>query len=297
MRLNQILRRLLQLPGFTTVAVLTLAIGIGANAAIFSVVEGVLLKPLPYPRANELVVIDHSALGINMKSIGSAAFLYYPYREDGRVFQDVAMWNADTESITGVAEPEEVRSLRATDGLLPMLGATPALGRLFTKEDDSPKGEPTVILASGYWRSRFGGDPSVVGRRLLVNGRARDIIGVLPDTFRFLDQKPAIVLPMRLAREKVQLGQFNYTALARMKPGVTIDQVTADTARLVPIAIARFPPFPGFTQKLFEEAKITPNVRPLKSDLIGDVGSVLWLLMGTIGMVLLIACANVANLL
>ena len=297
MRLNQILRRLLQLPGFTTVAVLTLAIGIGANAAIFSVVEGVLLKPLPYPRADELVVIDHAALGINMKSIGSAAFLYYPYREDGRVFQDVAMWNADTESITGVAEPEEVRSVIVTDGLLPMLGATPALGRLFTKEDDSPKGALTVILAAGYWRTRFGGDPSVVGRRLLVNGRARDIIGVLPDTFRFLDQKPAIVLPMRLDRDNVRLGQFNYTTVARMKPGVRIDQAAADAARLIPVAIARFPPFPGFSPKLFEEAKIAPIVRLLKNDLIGDVGSVLWLLMATIGMVLLIACANVANLL
>src|SRR5262245_41046675 len=297
MRLNQILRRLLQLPGFTIVAVLTLAIGIGANAAIFIVIEGVLLKPLPYSRADELVVIDHTAPSVNLKSIGSAAFLYYPYREDGRVFQDVAMWNADTESITGVAEPEEVRSLSVTDGLLPMLGATPALGRLFTREDDSPKGEPTVILASGYWRSRFGADPSVVGRNLLINGRARVIIGVLPDTFRFLDQKPAIVLPLRLDRDTVRLGQFNYTTVARLKPGATIDQAAADAARLVPIAIARFPPPPGFSRKLFEEAKITPSVRLLKSDLIGDVGSVLWVLMGTIGMVLLIACANVANLL
>src|ERR1700675_2476782 len=123
MRLNQILRRLLQLPVFTTVAVVTLAIGIGANAAIFSVIEGVLLKPLPYPHPDELVVLDHSAAGINLKSAGAAPFLYYTYREDGRVFQDVALWTGDTDSVTGVGEPEEVRSIDVTDGLLPMLGA------------------------------------------------------------------------------------------------------------------------------------------------------------------------------
>src|SRR3984893_16984012 len=130
MRLNQILRRLLQLPLFTSVAVLTLAIGIGANSAIFSVVEGVLLKPLAYPHPDELVVLDHTAPGIGLKSTGAAPFLYFTYREEGRVFQDVAMWTGDTESVTGLAEPEEVRSVSVTDGLLTMLGATPVLGRL-----------------------------------------------------------------------------------------------------------------------------------------------------------------------
>src|SRR6266851_7544923 len=121
MRLNQIFRRLLQLPVFTSVAVLTLAIGLGANSAIFSVIEGVLLKPLPYPHPDELVVLDHTAPGIGLKSTGAAPFLYFTYREDGRVFQDVAMWTGDTESVTGLAEPEEVRSIVVTDGLLPML--------------------------------------------------------------------------------------------------------------------------------------------------------------------------------
>src|SRR5471032_1021623 len=160
MRLSHILRRLLQLPVFTTVAVLTLAIGIGANAAIFSVIEGVLLKPLPYPQADQLVVLDHTAAGLGMKHTGSAPFLYFTFREDGRVFQDVAMWSGDTVSVTGLGEPEEVRAIDVTDGLLPMLGATPAVGRLFTKRDDSPAGEETVILTAGYWRSRFGADPS-----------------------------------------------------------------------------------------------------------------------------------------
>jgi putative ABC transport system permease protein len=297
MRLTHILRRLLQLPVFTTVAVLTLAIGIGANAAIFSVVDGVLLKPLPYPQADELVVLDHSAPGINLKSTGAAPFLYYTYREDGRLFEDVAMWTSDTESVTGVAEPEEVRSIIVTDGLLPMLGARPALGRLLSKHDDSPGSDDTMMLSGGYWRTRFGSDPSVIGRRIMVNGKPREVIGVLPDSFRLFDQKPSLILPMQLDREKVHLGQFSYTAVARLKPGRTVEQATVEVARLIPIGLQKFPPFPGFSLKMFEEARLQPSVRLLKADVIGDVGSALWLLMGTIGMVLLIACANVANLL
>jgi putative ABC transport system permease protein len=297
MRLSHIVRRLLQLPGFTTIAVLTLAIGIGANAAIFSVIEGVLLKPLPFANADQLIVIDHAAPGVNLKRTGSAPFLYYTYREDGRVFQDVALWTTDTDSITGVAEPEEVPSLDVTDGLLPVLGVTPALGHLFTKEEDSPQGAETVILTDGYWRSRFGADRGVVGRRLLVSGRPRDIIGVLPASFRFGDRQPSIVLPLRLNRSDVHLGNFSYSSVARLKPGATIEQASADVARLIPVGLDRFPPFPGFSRRMFDEARISPSLRPLKDDVIGDVGSVLWVLMGTIGMVLLIACANVANLL
>ena len=297
MRLSHIVRRLLQLPGFTTIAVLTLAIGIGANAAIFSVIEGVLLKPLPFAQPDQLIVIDHAAPGVGLKHAGSAPFLYFTYREDARVFQDVAMWQSDTDSITGVAEPEEVPSLDVTDGLLPILGVAPALGRTFTRDDDSPEGAETVILTDGYWRNRFGADRGVIGRRLLVNGRARDIIGVLPASFRFGDRQPSIVLPLRLNRSEVHLGQFSYSSVARLKPGVTIEQAAADVARLIPIALDRFPPFPGFSRRMFDEAKLSPNLRLLKADVIGDVGSVLWVLMGTIGMVLLIACANVANLL
>src|SRR4249919_2332410 len=297
MRLHHIVRRLLQLPVFTAVAVITLAIGIGANSAIFSVIEGVLLKPLPYPNPDELVVLDHNAAGLGLNHAGAAPFLYFTYREDGRVFGDIAMWQPDTESVTGLAEPEEVQSIVVTERLLPMLGATPMVGRLFTKEDDAPQAEATAILTAGYWRTRFGGDPSAVGRRIMVNGRPREIIGVLPDSFRFLDRKPSLVLPMRLDRAKVFLGQFNYTAVARLKPGATLAQATADVARLIPVGLNRFPPFAGFSLKMFEEAKLEPNLRLLKNEVIGDVGSVLWVLMGTIGMVLLIACANVANLL
>ena len=297
MRLKQILRRLMQLPMFTGVAVITLAIGIGANTAIFSVAEGVLLKPLPFAHAEQLVAVDHAAPGVNLKSVGAAPFLYFTYRDEGRSFQDIGLWESDTVSVTGLAQPEEIKSLHVTDGFLAILGVQPALGRSFSRKDDEPGSPQTVILTAGYWRSKFGGDPSAIGRRILLDGRAREIIGVMPDTFRFLDRRPAVILPLRLDRRKTFLGNFSQSAVARLKPGVTIAQANADAARMIPISYQRFPPFPGFSVKMLEEAKLAPHTRSLKEDLVGDVSTVLWVLMGTIGMVLLIACANVANLL
>jgi len=297
MRVGQVVRSLARMPGFTVVAALTLAIGIGANTAIFSVIESVLLEPLPYPRSEELVVLDHAAPGVNLTSAGAAPFQYFVYREEGRVFQDVGLWNTGTVSVTGLAEPEEVRTLFVTDGILPMLGATPMLGRLFTRADDTPATPETVVLTAGYWRAKLGGDPAAIGRVLTLDGQPREIVGVLSDSFRILDRDVSLVVPYRFDRSKVVLGQFSYQALARLKPGATIAQASADVARLIPISLTRFPPFPGASLKLFQEARIAPNVRSLKDDLVGEVRTVLWVLMGTIGMVLLIACANVANLL
>ena len=157
------------MPLFTGITVLTLALGIGANTAIFSVIEGVLLKPLPYPRSDELVTLDHAAPGVNLPSAGAAPFQYFTYREEGRVFQDVGLWNTGTVSVTGLAEPEEVPTLFVTDGVLPMLGAQPMLGRLFSKADDTPATPETVVLTAGYWRSKFGADSAVIGR--IVDGR------------------------------------------------------------------------------------------------------------------------------
>jgi putative ABC transport system permease protein len=297
MGFQHILRRLLKMPMFTAVAVLTLAIGIGANTAIFSVVDGVLLKALPYPEPDALITLDHSAPGVNLPHTGAAPFLYYTYREEGRTFQDVGLWTSDTVSVTGLAQPEEVRSLHVTDGVLPMLGAQPMVGRLFTGADDSPGTQETVILSAGYWRTKFGADRLVIGRTLMLDSRPREIIGVLPDSFRMLDVRANVVLPLRIDRSKTFLGNFSFTGIARLKPGVSIEQAGADAARLFPVSLEKFPPFPGGNKKMFEEARLTPNFRSVKNDLVGDVQSVLWVLMGTIGMVLLIACANVANLL
>jgi len=290
-------RHLAAMPLFTGMAVLTLALGIGANTAIFSVIAGVLLKPLPYPRSDEIVALDHAAPGFDIPRAGAAPFLYFTYREDGQAFQDVALWNTGTVSVTGLAQPEEVRTLFATDGLLPILGVQPQLGRVFSRADDMPGGTDTVMLTAGYWRTTFGGNRSVVGRTVTLDGRSREIIGVLPDSFRFLDRDVSLVVPMRIDRSKVMLGQFSYQAIGRLKQGQTIERANADAARMIPIALKKFPPFPGTTVAIFEKARLSPQLRSLKADLVGDVHDALWVLMGTIAIVLLIACANVANLL
>lgn len=297
MRYQHILRRIARSPGFTAIAVITLALGIGANSAIFSVIEGVLLKPLPYPHSEELIGVWHTAKGLNLPQVEIAPFLYFTYRDESRALTDIGVWDTGSSSVTGLAEPEQVDTLQVTDATLPLLGVPPALGRWFSHQDDAPGTPETTILMYGYWQSRFGGDRSVVGRRVMVDGSAREIVGVMPERFRFLDFKPSLILPMRFDRSKVFLGNFSYQALARLKPGVTISQAGADVARMIPIALSSFPPFPGFTRKVFEDAHLAPNLRPLKQDVTGTIGGTLWLVMGTIGMVLLIACANVANLL
>jgi len=297
-QLKQVLRRLARTPMFTVITLITLAAGVGANTVVFSVLEGVLLKPLPYPHPEELITVAQKAPGINILELQAAPSMYFIYRDQNQSFRDIGMYGGDSLSVTGLAEPEQVRALLVTDGTLPLLGVSPMLGRLFSREDDLPGTPETVLLSYGYWQHKFGADPSAVGRNVMVDGKSRQIIGVLPQRFHFLDREdPAMFLPFKFDRSKIFLGNFSYDAVARLKPGVTLTQASADIARMIPIAMRTFPAPPGFSLKLFEEARIGPNLRPLKQDVVGDVGKMLWVLMGSIGMVLLIACANVANLL
>lgn len=296
--LKQVLRRLRRSPMFMIVTLITLAAGIGANTAVFSVIEGVLLKPLPYPQAGQLVGVWHTAPGFNIPDLNMAPSNYFIYREQSRTFQDVAIYQNDSVSVTGVAEPEQVDALDVTDGTLPILGIPPMLGRWFNQADDKPGSPDTVMLTYGYWRRKFGADRSIIGRNLTIDGKPRQIIGVLPQRFRFLDRDDlALLLPLQFDRNKLFLGQFSYEGLARLKPGATVEQANADVARMLPIVVRSFPPPPGFSLDLLKKANIGPNVRPLMKDVVGDVGKLLWILMGSIGIVLLIACANVANLL
>ncbi|HEX5413586.1 MAG TPA: ABC transporter permease [Terriglobia bacterium] len=292
------LRQLRRNPGSTVVAVLTLAVGIGASTAIFSVVDGVLLKPLPYPHPDRLVGVWQTAPGINITDLDASPGTYFIYREQSRTFEDIGIYQGDSVNVTGSAQPEHVQALDVTDGLLPLLGVSPKLGRSFTRADDLPGSPETVMLTYGYWMRKFGGDASVVGKAITLDGKPRQIIGVLPQEFQFLDRPGiALILPLKFDRAKMVLGQFSYQAIARLKPGVTLAQANADVARMIPIMLRSFPPPPGFSLKLFEDSRIGPNVRPLMQDVVGDVGKVLWVLMSGIGLVLLIACANVANLL
>jgi predicted permease len=297
-QLRQVLRRLGRAPLFTAITLITLAAGIGANTVIFSVLEGVLLKPLPYPHPDELIGVWHTAPGVGIKNLEMSPSIYFIDREQNTTLQDIGVYNNDSLGVTGTGEPEQVPGMDVTDATLPLLGAKPVLGRLFTREDDSPGTPETAVISYGYWSQKFGRDPNVIGRSITLDGKPRQIIGVLPQDFHFLDEgDPAIFLTLKWDRNKTKLGNFSYRALARLKPGVTMAQASADMARLLPISIRSFPAPEGFSASLFEKAQFAPNLRPLKQDVVGDIGNVLWVLMGSIAVVLLIACANVANLL
>jgi putative ABC transport system permease protein len=299
--LKHVLRRLVRTPGFTIIALLTLALGIGATTAIFSVVNGVLLKPLPYPDADALVGVWHVAPGIpaggGFDRVNCSPTMYFTYHEQNQTFQDFGLWSGGGASITGVGDPEQVQALFLTFGTLNAIGVQPVLGRWFSEADTQPDAAGTMMLTHGYWHRRFGGDTGVIGRSVTVDGRPRTIIGVMPEGYRFLSSAAEVFLPHQFDRNKVFLGNFSFQGVARLKPGVTLARADADVARMLPIWMRSWPPPPGFDRALFENARFAPKLAPLKEDVVGDIGSVLWVLMGTIALVLLIACANVANLL
>jgi putative ABC transport system permease protein len=296
-QLKHVIRRLARSPMFAAVTLLTLALGIGANTAIFSVVNGVLLKPLPYRNPEALVAVWQTAPRIGVKNMTTSAALYFTYREETRVFEDIGLWSQQSVSITGISEPEQVDAIGVTDGTLPLLGEAPFRGRWFSRRDDEPRTEPTVILSYDYWQRRFGGDPSAIGKTLMVDGRSREVIGIMPESFRFLNRRPALFIPFQFDRAELNAGGFNFQALARLKPGVTIAQANADAGRVLPMLSQKFKLPQGMTVKMFDDAQIGPDIRPLARDMVGDVGDTLWVLMATVGIVLAIACANVANLL
>ncbi len=295
--LRYTLRRLRATPGFTLISIGTLALGLGAASAIFSVINGVLLKPLPYPHSEQLVAVWMTAPGVKIADLNMAPSVYFTMVDESRAFQAVSMFATGGTFVTGKSHPEEVQAVFATHELLPILAITPQLGRSFAAGDENPSGERTVMLSDGYWHSHFGGDRAVLGRRINIEGNRVSIIGVLPPWFEFMDKKPDLLLPLRLKRSGLHLLGFSYLGVGRLKPGVTIKQASADFARVLLMVEKQFPPPPGITMKMYDDAHIAPNLRPLKTDLVGDIGTTLWLLMATVGIVLLIACANVANLL
>jgi predicted permease len=290
-------RRLARTPVFTLATVVTLALGIGANTAIFSMINSVLLKPLPFPESDRLIAVLQTAPGVNIKDLGASIADYVTYREESKTFADVAIWNGRSVTVTEFADPERVDGISTTFRLLPMLGVRPILGRDFDEKDGHNSSPDVVMLSYGYWQRRFGGDPKVIGRRIMADGAAREIVGILPERFWFMDMSHDLVLPLRFDRANVRLAGYNFQAIARLRPRVTIQQANADVARIIGIELGKFPPPNGMSTKMMEDARLGPNVRTLIDDLLGDIGKTLWVVMATIGIVLLIACANVANLL
>jgi putative ABC transport system permease protein len=268
---------------FAAAAVLTLALGIGATTAIFSVVYGVLLKPLPFHEPERLVSMQQIAPHGAGANHGPGTYL--TYRENHQVFDGIGAWDPTEVSITGGGNPERVQGLLVSASILPLLRVQPILGRAFSAEDDVPGAPRRVMLTQGYWQRRFGGADNVVGQQLVIDGRPAEVIGVLPASFKFLRTRPAIVLPMPLDVNAPRGISFGFQALARMKPGVTLAQANADVARMISL----LPP-------TFARLELRPNVRPLAAEVIRNVGQILWILMAAVGVVLLIACGNVANL-
>ena len=283
-------------PAFAATAVLTLGLGIGATAAVFSVVDAVLIRPLPYPDPDRLIGIWHSAQfqAITSRNVRLSSTMYLTYREHNRTFAAFGLWRPGAATVTGAGDPEQVRTIVVTHETLPALGVRPASGRWFSAADDTFGTTETVILTDGYWRRRFGGDAGIIGRVVTIDARPREVIGVMPRTFRFLNTEADIILPQRF--EPAQLlpnDVHTYIGIARLKPGVSLEQATADVARMLPLWIAER----GTNSSVLTGARFGPALRSVKEDVVGDVEQVLWVLMATIGLVLLIACANVANLL
>lgn len=294
--LRQTIRRLRSTPAFTFTTVLTLAIGIGATTAIFSVVNSVLLKPLPYHEPERLMALRHQMPGNGQFDLPASVPIYFTYREHNETFESVALYSYGTASIIGRGEPEEVRELRATHEFLGTLGVSALLGRTFTAADDEVGGLPVVILSYGYWQRQFGGAASALSQTLTVNGAPHEIIGVLPADFQFLREPAEILIPARPNREFAFIPSFSESGIARLKSGVTLAEASADMERMIPIMYETFPMVPGLNRQQLDESGFGPSLRSLKKDVVGDLDDVLWLLMGTIGILLLAACANIANL-
>lgn len=285
--------RMLRLnPAFSTTAILTIALGIGATTAIFSVVDGIAIKPLPYPQSDAVMTVTHSAVFGNVRG---RDFPFSPqmlatYLENNQTFQDLGVWRLDNAAVTGLATPEVAVALNVTQGTLPAIGVQPAIGRWFSKADDQPGAPETVILTDGYWQRHFGGDPGAVGRVMTINARPRQVIGVMPASFTFSSAPIDLIAPLRINLAQPP-AQYSYQALGRLKPGFSVAQANADIARMLPMFLERF------AGHRMDSLHLQPAVRPFKEDIVGNVGHVLWILLGSISILLLIACANVANLL
>jgi predicted permease len=289
------LRRLARTPGFTAVSILTLGLGIAGTTAAFSVINAVLLRPLPYRDPERLVQLWHTAPGLGVMQVEQSDASYIQYHDKAtRSFESVASYQSSAASLTGGQEPERVAAANVTASFLPTLGIRPAVGRNFTEEEDRPGAASVAILSDALWRRRYGADPAMVGKTIQVDGITREVVGIMSPDFRFPDADTELWLPMGVDRAHLTTGNFNRNAIGRLRPGVTI---SAAEAEMQPILMRLPDDVPGMmTHAIFEQAKIRVVVHSLRDDVVGDIRPVLFTVFGTVALVLLIACANVANL-
>jgi predicted permease len=295
-------RRMRKSPGFTATVLLTLAIGIGANTAVFSVLNSVLLRPLPYPEPRQLVSLHLNAPGAPglaefRSELRLSASMYLTFAAHNRAFQSVGVWGPGAASITGLAQPEQVNSAQISGGVLETLNVPAFTGQWLTAADQDAHSLGRVMLSYGYWQRRFGGDPGVVGRAIEVDSQSRVIAGVMPRGFKIVNYDFDVLIPMAFDPTNERLAGFSYRGIARLRPGVDLSQANADVSRLLNVWMDSWSNGSGSDPHWYLRWKIAPALQPLKETVVGSIQTVLWVVMGTIGVVMLIACTNVANLL
>ncbi len=288
-------RKLWRRPGFTGVTVLILGLGIGGTTALFSMVYAVLLRPLPFDEPDRLVGAWLTSPGFGMEWLPQSPAIYFTFRDESRTLEDIALWDKNDVTLTGLGDAERVPAMMVTDGIFDVLRIQPALGRRFTAADDTPGTSLTVMLGHGFWQRRFGSDPSMIGRTISIDGSSREVIGIMPPGLRILQFQSDVYYPARFDRSEIGVGDFSYQAIARLLPGVTLKEALEDMDRMLPLVPERFTD--GMSVEQLRSAGVAPRLRLLKDELVGDVSAPLWILLGAVGMVLLVACANVANLL
>ena len=286
---------------FTLAAVLSLTIGIGANTAIFSIINALLLRPLPYKDADRLAILWNRSPGLGITQDWFSTAQYFDVKTGSRSFDDVAIAIGGVENLTGNGEPERIGAIHVSSNLLPMLGARAAYGRLFTPQEDVAGGAGTAVLGYGTWIRRYGGDPRVVGRSLTMNGKSYEIVGVLPQSFSLPREvmptlngaeDAEVLLPLPMAADAASNRDHeDYNIVARLLPGVTVRQAQAEMDTLTAHLRREHPDLYPLNGGL------TFGVVPLLEQVVGDVRKPLLILLGAVALVLLIACANVANLL
>jgi len=286
------IRLLLKNPGFTVVAILTLALGIGANTAIYSVVNGVLLRPLPYPHPNQLVALSEKSMNFESSSISYPNFL--DWRRSNSAFASMAAYRSDDFSITGSGEAERVRVGMISAGFFEILGINPVRGRLFTPEEDRLGTAPVALITAGLWQRRFGSAPDILGKKITMNGDSYTVIGVVPATFHLeptnFERIKDVYIPIGQNKDPLFYDRNVHPgmrAIGRLKPGVTLAIAQADMDRIARDLAAAYPD---------ADKGAGIGVKSLKKDIVGDVQPFLLILLGAVGFVLLIACVNVANL-
>ncbi len=288
------LRGLLRHRSFTLVTVLTLALGIGANTAVFTLVDGVLIRPLPFRDAEALVSLQHMGRE-GADELPMSTGLYLLYQERAESLDGLALFAGTTANLVFEGEPERLQAQAVTPSFFRVLEAEPVLGRAFLEEEGAPDGALVVILSDGFWKSRFDGDPGVIGQTLDLNGRLRTIVGVMPPGFGFPDREARLWAPLVVNPAQAPLAAFGAGGIGRLAPGRNIESARAEITGLID-RLSEFYPESG-APAFLAEVGLRPRIISLKESLVGDVSTTLWILLGTVGFVLLIACANVANLL